>query len=54
MPQTPIFQTPEDERADDNPRQCPIFEILGYHIYGSDGTCVDCSKPTARKTDNGK
>jgi hypothetical protein len=49
-----IFVMPEDEFADNNPRECPIFRTEGYHLYGRDGTCVDCSKPTPRKTDNGK
>ena len=52
---TPIFSWPEDERDDDNPRDCVIFRIHGYHNYRTpDGRCSDCAKPNTRRTDNGK
>jgi hypothetical protein len=50
----PMFSTPADEMADNNPRQCPIFAERGYHLYSArDHACVDCSKPDVRRTDNG-
>ena len=39
---------------DDNPRDCITFRIEGFHRYGRDGTCNECAKPSARRTDNGR
>jgi hypothetical protein len=45
----------EDDRSDDNPRECVIFRIKGYHDYRApDGKCTDCAKPNPARVDNGK
>lgn len=49
-----LFVTSAIDQPDDNPRDCPIFRIEGFHRYGRDGLCTECAKPTARNTDNGK
>lgn len=50
----PVFQDANEERADDNPRDCVIFYMRGYHVYARDGLCRDCAKPNPRPTDNGR
>lgn len=54
MPGFPLYIWPEDERADDNPRDCVVFRIYGYHTYARDNRCSDCAKPNPRRTDNGR